>query len=170
MSLVIFDGLYGEEEYVDLRTNQQVGGIKTFIDALISMAGFTIRPLVGQGESSMRFQRMSDGTTPQHGDSWVIGQGSWSSARNFVIGSLGGGDDKIGLTIFPDGNIDVGANGRLFSPKLHTDELRLKVNNTYTNVYDIFQRKLTAISPAFTTPLLVDNTADAPKILSLIHI
>ena len=67
MSLVIFDGLYGEDEYVDLRTNQQVGGIKTFIDALISMAGpdaITIRPLVGQGESSMRFQRMSDGTNP----------------------------------------------------------------------------------------------------------
>jgi hypothetical protein len=122
MSLVIFDGLYGEDEYVDLRTNQQVGGIKTFIDALISMAGsnaITIRPLVGQGESTMRFQRMSDGTTPQHGDSWVIGQGPWSSARNFVIGSLGGGDDKIRLTIFPDGNIDVGANGRLF-PKAVT--------------------------------------------------
>ena len=126
MSLQIFDGLYSEDECADLRTNQQVGGIKTFIDALMSMAGsnaITIRPLVGAGESSMRFQRMSDGSTPQHGDSWIIGQGPWGSARNFVIGSLGGGDDKIRLTIFPDGNIDVGANGRLFSPKLHTDEL-----------------------------------------------
>ena len=95
MSLHIFDGLY-EGEHVDLRTNQQVGGIKTFIDALISMAGanaITIRPLVGAGESSMRFQRMSDGIAPQHDDSWIIGQGPWGSARNFAIGSFGGGDD-----------------------------------------------------------------------------
>ena len=86
MPLQISDGLY-EDECVDLRTNQQVGGIKTFIDALISMAGanaITVRPLVGAGESSMRFQRMSDGTTPQRGDSWIIGQGPWGSARNFV--------------------------------------------------------------------------------------
>ena len=78
------------------------------------MAGanaITVRPLVGQGESSMRFQRMSDGTTPQHGDSWVIGQGPGGNARCFVIGSLGG-EDKPRLTLFPDGNINVGQNGR----------------------------------------------------------
>ena len=39
MSLQIFDGLYEEGEYVDLRTNQMVGGIKTFVDALVSLAG-----------------------------------------------------------------------------------------------------------------------------------
>ena len=82
MSLQIFDGLYEEGEYVDLRTNQLVGGIKTFVDALVSLAGanaITIRPSVGQGESSLRLQRMSDGSEPQHGDTWVVGQGAWGS-------------------------------------------------------------------------------------------
>ena len=57
MSLQIFDGLYEEGEYVDLRANQMVEGIKTFVDALVSLAGanaITIRPFVGQGESSLR--------------------------------------------------------------------------------------------------------------------
>ena len=52
MSLQIFDGLYEEGEYVDLRTNQTIGGIKTLIDDLVSLAGanaIAIRPFVGQG-------------------------------------------------------------------------------------------------------------------------
>ena len=80
MSLQIFDGLCEEGEYVDLRTNQTIGGIKTFIDDLLSLAGahaITIRPFVGHGESSLRFQRMSGGSEPQHGDTWVVGQGAW---------------------------------------------------------------------------------------------
>ena len=36
------------------------------------------------------------------------------------------------------------------------------------SVYDIFQRKLTAISTALTTPLLVDNSTDTPKIRALL--
>ena len=77
MSLQIFDGLYEEGEYVDLRSNQTIGGIKTFMDTLVSLAGahaITIRPFVGQGESSLRFQRMSDGSEPQHGDAWWLGR------------------------------------------------------------------------------------------------
>ena len=79
MSLQIFDGLYEEGEYVDMRTKKTIGGIKTFIDDLVSLAGahaITIRPFVGQGESSLRLQRMSDGSEPQHGDTWVVGQGA----------------------------------------------------------------------------------------------
>ena len=105
MSLQIFDGLYEEGEYVDLRSNQTIGGIKTFIDALVSLAGahaITIRPFVGQSESSLRFQRMSDGSEPQHGDTWVVGQGAWGSARRLLFGSVGGGDDKPRLILFPN--------------------------------------------------------------------
>ena len=119
MSLQIFDGLYEGDEYVDLRTNEQADGIKTLIDALFSMAGanaITVRPLVGQGESSMRFQRMSDGNESQHGDTWVVGQGAWGSARCLVFGSVGGGDNKPRLILFPNGDVNVGAGGRFYSP------------------------------------------------------
>ena len=144
MSLRIFDGLCEDGEHVDLRTNQMVGGIKTFVDALVSLAGanaITIRPFVGQGESSLRLQRMSDGSEPQHGDTWVIAQGAWGSTRCLVLGPVGGGDDKPRLILFPNGDVNVGAGGRFYSPYINTEELRI-VN---TNVFDIFQRKLTAI-------------------------
>ena len=137
MSLQIFDGLYEEGEYVDLRSNQTIRGIKTFINALVSLAGahgITIRPFVGQGESSLRLQRMSDGSEPQHGDTWVVGQGAWGSARCLVFGSVGGGDDKPRLILFPNGDVNVAVGGRFYSPFTNTDELR--IGNT--NVYDIF--------------------------------
>ena len=50
MSLQIFDGLYEEGEYVDLRSYRTIGGIKRFIDDLVSLAGahaITVRPFVG---------------------------------------------------------------------------------------------------------------------------
>ena len=104
MSLQIFDGLYEEGEYVDLRSNQTIRGIKTFIDDLVSLAGahgMTIRPFVGQGESSLRLQRMSDGSEPQHGDTWVVGQGAWGSARCLVFGFHGVAGTRVKNHGFP---------------------------------------------------------------------
>ena len=71
------------------------------------------------------------------------------------MGSVRGGDDKPRLVLFPNGAVNVGVGGRFYSPYINTEELRVDT----TNVYDIFQRKLTAVST--NTPLLVDTTLRA---------
>ena len=153
MSLQIFDGLY---ERASMWTCERIRWWE--VDALVSLAGanaITICPFVGQGESSLRLQRMSDGSEPQHGDTWAIAQGAWGSTRCLVLGSVGGGDDKPRLILFPNGDVNVGAGGRFYSPYINTEELRIDA----TNVYEIFQRNLTAVSTS--TPLLADTTLPA---------
>ena len=89
MSLQIFDPLQepgASGDYVDLTSDQIVNGVKTFLATLISRAGsITIRPPT-EGESSILFQRMPDGSSSVTGDSWMVGQGLWSLPRSFVIG------------------------------------------------------------------------------------
>ena len=67
----------------------------------------------------------------------------------------GGGDDKPRLILFPNGDVNVAVGGRFYRPYVNTEELRI----ANTNVYEIFQRKLTAVST--NTPLLVDTTLRA---------
>ena len=57
--------------------------------------------------------------------------------------------------MFLNGDVNVGTGGRFYSPYINTEELRI----ANTNVYEIFQRELTAVST--NTPLLVDTTLRA---------
>ena len=54
-----------------------VGAVGWLLLVLVVIGGvlFISVCIVGQGESSLRFQRMSDGNESQHGDTWVVGQG-----------------------------------------------------------------------------------------------
>ena len=64
MSLQIFDPLEdpgASGDYVDLTSDQIINGIRTFLDKLISRGFITTRP-VAEGESSILFQRMPDGS------------------------------------------------------------------------------------------------------------
>jgi hypothetical protein len=157
MSLQIFDPLQepgASGDYVDLTSDQIVNGIKTFLARLISRGFITIRP-VAEGESSILFQRMPDGSSSVTGDSWMVGQGLWSLPRSFVIGSLGGDVNTPRLVITNTGDVQVQTGGTFFSPLINTPNLR--IDNVSVN--DIFQRKLTQVST--NTPLLVDTTLRA---------
>ena len=80
MSLQIFDPLEDPRasgDYVDLTSDPVVNGIKTFLARLISRGFITIRP-PSEGESSILFQRLPDGSSSVTGDSWMVGQGLWS--------------------------------------------------------------------------------------------
>ena len=119
MSLQIFDGLL---VYVDTVSDQDVGGIKTFLARLASRAGsnaLTIRPPAGEGESSILFQRRSNGSTPQHGDAWSIGV-----VENFEVVSRGNGTNPVRLRITPLGEVRVGDGGSFFSPTINTSPPR----------------------------------------------
>ena len=76
MSLQIFDPLEdlgASGDYVDLTSDQIVKGFKTFLAMLISRAGsIAMRPPT-EGESSILFQRMPDGSSSVTGDSgWSV--------------------------------------------------------------------------------------------------
>ena len=120
MSLQIFDGLL---VYVDTVSDQDVGGIETFLTRLVWRAGsnaLTIRPPAGEGESSILFQRRSNGSTPQHGDAWSIGV-----VENFEVVSRGNGTNTVRLRITPLGEVRVGDGGSFFSPTINTATLKI---------------------------------------------
>ena len=157
MSLQIFDPLEdpgARGDYVDLTSDQVVNGIKTFLARLISRGFITRRP-VAEGESSILFQRLPDGSSSVTGDSWMVGQGLWSLPHSFVIGSLGGDVNTPRLVITNTGDIQVQTGGAFFSPLINTPSLR--IDNVSVN--DIFQQNLTQVSTD--TPLLVDTTLRA---------
>ena len=75
MSLQIFHPLEDPDasgDYVDLMSDQIVNGIKTFLGRLISRGFITMRP-VAEGESSILFQRMPDGSSSVTGaPGWLV--------------------------------------------------------------------------------------------------
>ena len=116
MSLQIFDGLL---VHIDTVSDQDVGGIKTFLARLVSRAGsnaLTIRPPAGEGESSILFQRRSNGSTPQHGDAWSVGV-----VENFEVVSRGNGANTVRLRITPLGEVRVGDGGSFLPDHKHLD-------------------------------------------------
>ena len=128
MSLQIFEPLEdpgASGDYIDLTSDQVVNGIKTFLDKLISRGFITIRP-VAEGESSILFQRMPDGSSSVTGDSWMVGQGLWSLPRSFVIGSLGGDVNTPRLVITNAGDVQVQTGGTFSSPVINTPNLRMR--------------------------------------------
>ena len=118
MSLQMFDPLQepgARGDYVDLTSDQIVNGVKTFLARLISRGFITIRP-VAEGESSILFQCMPDGSSSVTGGSWMVGQGLWSLPRSFVIGSLGGDVNTPRLVITNTGDVQVPNWGHLLQP------------------------------------------------------
>ena len=156
MALQIFDGLL---VYVDTVSDQDVGGVKTFLARLASRAGsnaLTMRPPAGEGESPTLYQRRPKGSTPHHGDAWSIGV-----VENFEVVSRGNGTNTVRLRISPRGEVRVGDGGSFFSPTINTATLKISDKD----VFEIFQRKLTAIDT--NTPLLVGATTETPKLRAL---
>ena len=99
-------------DYVDLSSDQVVSGVKSCLARLTPRGFITIRP-VAEGESSILFQRMPDGSSSVTSDSWLVGQGLWSLPRSFVIGSLGGDVNTPRLVITNTGDVHVPAGGHL---------------------------------------------------------